>query len=413
MTWQEHISIDPAVLVGKPVIKGTRLAVEFIIDLLAQGWTESEILRNYPGVTREDIQSCLSYASNVLHGEKVEIIQIRRRFIRIRTKSGIEGWTDQERLLSAEQVEALGVLQTYAAGVPSQGAATVNEPLNMHTVPNRFSPSFGLIEPGDVVQVLQRKVVERVAYKLPQPEKKPTVSLPRKKRKKGEKDEPAPIVSPLKAPDPPGPPPNWQELSFDYHSKQSIKIGIATKDTPKDSWTLVRAKDGKAGWVMFRLLYMQIPDEVALYARGSRITGYFPMGISPGAEASKQNWLWTTLLDTKQPIDFDSIRVFVYNVNKDRYESVLWERGLRGHFPTSAEPPKFSYIIEETPSRWVRKTHQLQGRRTRLIGKEPVEIPLNMHLDDIARNPAQLKEVEDEVHGAWWAKVRRLFVRGP
>ena len=71
MTWQEHISIDPAVLVGKPVIKGTRLAVEFIIDLLAQGWTESEILRNYPGVTREDIQSCLSYASNVLHGEKV------------------------------------------------------------------------------------------------------------------------------------------------------------------------------------------------------------------------------------------------------------------------------------------------------------------------------------------------------
>ena len=71
MTWQEHISIDPAVLVGKPVIKGTRLAVEFMIDLLPQGWTESEILRNYPGVTREDIQSCLAYASNVLHGEKV------------------------------------------------------------------------------------------------------------------------------------------------------------------------------------------------------------------------------------------------------------------------------------------------------------------------------------------------------
>jgi uncharacterized protein (DUF433 family) len=54
--WQDRIIIDPGILVGKPVVKGTRLAVEFIIDLLAQGWTEAEILRNYPGLKREDIQ---------------------------------------------------------------------------------------------------------------------------------------------------------------------------------------------------------------------------------------------------------------------------------------------------------------------------------------------------------------------
>jgi len=48
MNWQERITIDPGVLAGKPVIKGTRLAVEFIIDLLANGWPESEILQNYP-----------------------------------------------------------------------------------------------------------------------------------------------------------------------------------------------------------------------------------------------------------------------------------------------------------------------------------------------------------------------------
>jgi uncharacterized protein (DUF433 family) len=71
MKWQERISIDPAVLVGKPVVKGTRLAVEFIIDLMAQGWPESEILRNYPGLTHEDLQACLAYASEVLHAEKV------------------------------------------------------------------------------------------------------------------------------------------------------------------------------------------------------------------------------------------------------------------------------------------------------------------------------------------------------
>ena len=71
MTWKERIVIDPEILVGKPVINGTRLAVEFIIDLLAQGWSEAEILKNYPGLTREDIQACLSYASEALRDEKV------------------------------------------------------------------------------------------------------------------------------------------------------------------------------------------------------------------------------------------------------------------------------------------------------------------------------------------------------
>jgi uncharacterized protein (DUF433 family) len=71
MDWEERIIVDPGILVGKPVIKGTRLAVEFIIDLLAQGWTEEEILRNYPGLTREDIRACLQYAGEVLRTEKV------------------------------------------------------------------------------------------------------------------------------------------------------------------------------------------------------------------------------------------------------------------------------------------------------------------------------------------------------
>ncbi|MDP3049100.1 MAG: DUF433 domain-containing protein [Thermodesulfovibrionales bacterium] len=71
MDWRDRIAIDPAVLVGKPIIKGTRIAVEFVIDLLAQGWTEPEILRNYPGLTHEDILACLKYAGETLDSEKV------------------------------------------------------------------------------------------------------------------------------------------------------------------------------------------------------------------------------------------------------------------------------------------------------------------------------------------------------
>jgi uncharacterized protein (DUF433 family) len=61
----EHprISIDPSVLLGKSVICGTRLSVEFIIGLMAGGWSDAEILGNYPGVTHEDVTACLAYGS--------------------------------------------------------------------------------------------------------------------------------------------------------------------------------------------------------------------------------------------------------------------------------------------------------------------------------------------------------------
>jgi len=76
MDWKERIQIDPEILVGKPVIKGTRLAVEFVIDLLAQGWTEEQILQSYPGITHEDMQACLAYASAILNAERVYPLSI-------------------------------------------------------------------------------------------------------------------------------------------------------------------------------------------------------------------------------------------------------------------------------------------------------------------------------------------------
>jgi uncharacterized protein (DUF433 family) len=59
----DRVVVDPAVLCGKPVIRGTRLAVEFIVSLLAKGWSVDQVLDNYPGITLEDVQACLEYAS--------------------------------------------------------------------------------------------------------------------------------------------------------------------------------------------------------------------------------------------------------------------------------------------------------------------------------------------------------------
>ena len=68
---EQRIVLDPAILAGKPIVRGTRLSVEFIIGLMADGWSETDILANYPGLTHEDIAACLTYARNVLNSERV------------------------------------------------------------------------------------------------------------------------------------------------------------------------------------------------------------------------------------------------------------------------------------------------------------------------------------------------------
>lgn len=74
MNWQERIVIDPGILVGKPIIKGTRISVEFVIDLLGRGWTAEQILRQYDHLKPDDLQACLAYASEVLKSERVYLL---------------------------------------------------------------------------------------------------------------------------------------------------------------------------------------------------------------------------------------------------------------------------------------------------------------------------------------------------
>lgn len=69
--WKNRITINPKILAGKPIIKGTRIAVEFILDLLANDWTVEKILNNYPQLKKEDITAVLKYATEILKEEKV------------------------------------------------------------------------------------------------------------------------------------------------------------------------------------------------------------------------------------------------------------------------------------------------------------------------------------------------------
>lgn len=71
MDWKMRIVLTPEVLGGKPVVRGTRLSVAFVIDLLARGWSMEHVLDQYPQLAAEDIQACLAYAGHTLDAERV------------------------------------------------------------------------------------------------------------------------------------------------------------------------------------------------------------------------------------------------------------------------------------------------------------------------------------------------------
>jgi len=71
MAWQDFIAADPQILGGKPVVRGTRLSVDFLLGLFAEGWTQEQVLANYPALTPESLRAVFSYAAEALHEERV------------------------------------------------------------------------------------------------------------------------------------------------------------------------------------------------------------------------------------------------------------------------------------------------------------------------------------------------------
>lgn len=76
MEWQDRITTDPAVLVGKPAIRGTRLSVELLLDFLAGGWTPDEILQDYPDLCAEDLRAVYAYAADAVRREQTRPLAV-------------------------------------------------------------------------------------------------------------------------------------------------------------------------------------------------------------------------------------------------------------------------------------------------------------------------------------------------
>jgi hypothetical protein len=345
---------------------------------------------------RREIALNSGIAATLKRGDRVEIVQRRRRFLKVRAPTGQEGWTEQGQLLTPEVHNQIGELARFAAGLPKLGVYRARDKLNLHLEPYRWSPAFFQLNEDQKVDLLARRVTERTAAP-PEPVAQPAPAAALSKKAgeprgpKIDNEPPAQTASGGRAaraaaqsanaipPEPAPPPPAGGAPSTSPQPE---------KPKQYDEWYLVRTLDagdkGHAGWALARMLDADIPDEVAQYAEGRRITSYFPLAEVTDGGQVKKIWLWTTIDRATEPNDFDSFRVFNWGRRRHRYETAYIERRIKGYFPITVAPsvktrygsgPGFSLVVEKSDGRRYTRSYVMLGAIVRLYAEEPAQAP--------------------------------------
>ena len=247
--------------------------------------------------------------------------------------------------------------------------ASTYELLNVHTEPNRLSPSFLQIKEGEKVDV-----VAHVSLRATPPERKSLIppkpkTLPPARKHAESKISAAAVAAPAASAVRTG----W---SFpgrlprcSRRSPRRAEAANAPCRRTTGAWCAT--PQGESGWVLTRRLYMAIPDDVAQYAEGHRITSYFALGEVPDGEQVKHNWLWTTIGGGDHPYDFDSFRVFIWSLRRHRYETAYIQRNMEGYFPVLANPAGFSVCVTNAAGQRVRRSYSFQINAVRFTGEQP------------------------------------------
>ena len=188
----------------------------------------------------------------------------------------------------------------------------------------------------------------------------------------------------------------------------------AAKAPVMEDWSLIRAKDGKVGWVLSRMLTMSIPDEVAQYAEGQRITSYFPLADIQDGDQAKHAWLWTTMSHGGQPFEFDGFRVFTWSLRHHRYETVYRGRDVKGFYPVSAQKAggeknavaTFTLVVDDE-GQLVRKTFAFNGYRVNLVHQEPFSAQAQVR---VAGGPQSSTPAAQQAAGQrWYSRLTERF----
>jgi len=257
-------------------------------------------------ILRDRVAAVSNRTGEVTNGEKLEVLERDRRFVKVKTPNGEIGWLEARLTADQALADQFEALHKDHLHDPVVATATVQDDVYMHISPGRDTDRFYRLSEGDPLSLLERAVVPR------------------------------PVSSGAAVAD-----------------DARLKPGQAPPPPPLEDWWLVRGPHGETGWVYSHLIDVNIPDAIAGFAEGQRIVGAYVLSTVDDPEYASQHSLpsaaipeYLTVVNSWQaglPYDFDQVRVFIWNLKKHRYETSFRERNIEGFLPVKLFKSKDPY----------------------------------------------------------------------
>jgi SH3-like domain-containing protein len=272
---------------------------------------------------RDRLAAVTNRVVDVQNGDRLEVLDHDRRFYKVKTDKGAVGWIDDHVVIDEKTHDQFAALDKDHAHDPVVVTGVLRDDSYLHVEAGRKAEHFYLLPENAKLELLQRASVEKpvvaqaVPVPLPEPRRRETAVELKKKR------------DPNAAPYVPGGP-------------------------PMEDWWLVRGPQGQTGWVLSRMMDIDIPQEIAGLAENQRyVAAYllrtvddsgskFANGKAPEYVAVTNAW------KDGLPYDFDQVRVFTWNTKKHRYEGAMRERGIEGYLPLTIGSGVFGGQTEPT-----------------------------------------------------------------
>jgi SH3-like domain-containing protein len=244
---------------------------------------------------RDQVAAIYNRVGTVKNGERVDVLEHEKRFARVRTAVGVEGWIEERYLVNQPTYDQLQKLTQENQTDPVQAPAVLRNDTNLHVTPGRETEHLYQLSAGAKVSILQRATAE----------KQPGMAL------------------------------------------VAAKAGAKTSSPVLEDWFLARDGEGRVGWVLARMLDVDVPLEIAQYAEGQRFVAFFVLDqvhdeTKDGPDKNVPQYLCAlTQPHDGEPYDYDQIRVFTWNIRKHRYETAYREHGLNGVLPITVTSENF------------------------------------------------------------------------
>ena len=319
---------------------------------------------------RDHVATVYNRVGTVKNGDRVEVLERQKRFVRVRTDQKVEGWIELRALVPRETYDQFQKLATDNRTTPVEGHGVTHVELNMHVSPGRETDTLYQLPEATKVDVLIRSTTVRatpdeIAAKKAAALAKAAGEQAKLSPKKTKAHPPAQPLTPKAAPVEAAKPAPKPAAPASAEAEEP-------KPKPMEDWWLVRDAQGRVGWVVWHGIDLDIPLDVAQYAEGQRIEAAFVLNTVQDEEKGAVKQYLVLLNENKDglPYDFNQVRVFTWNLKRHRYETGYREHFIIGYFPVRVSTEDFGK--EGTmPVFMIRKQNadgSISERKYRVIG---------------------------------------------